>query len=83
MARSRSRSRRGSKPSKSRRSKKAEKAEETIEEVEVVEESRSLGLDDGMVIMTTLLILAAFFLTDYLLGIDYAKGMFFAGKFGG
>ena len=30
-----------------------------------------------------LLLVAAFFITDYLLGVDYAKGLFFAGKFGG
>ena len=53
MARSRSRSKRGSKPAKSRRSKKTE---EVVEEVEVVEEGRRLGIDDGMVIITFLLI---------------------------
>ena len=81
MARSRSRSKRGSKPAKSRRS--AEKAEVAVEEVEVVEESKGLGIDDGVVLVTTLLLVAAFFITDYLLGVDYAKGLFFAGKFGG
>ena len=80
MARSSSRSKRGGKPSKSRKSKKAEV---TADEVEVVEESRSLGIDDGMVIVTTLLLIAAFVFTDYLLGVDYAKGWFFADKFGG
>lgn len=80
MARSRSRSKRGSKPAKSRTSKKAE---EVVEEVEVVEESKRLGIDDGMVIITTLVLVAAFFVTDYLLGIDYAKGLFFAESFGG
>lgn len=80
MARSRSRSKRGSKPAKSRTSKKAE---EVVEEVEVVEESKRLGIDDGMVIITTLILVAAFFITDYLLGIDYAKGLFFAESFGG
>ena len=74
MARSRSRSKRGSKPAKSRRSKKTE---------EVVEEGRRLGIDDGMVIITFLLIVTAFFVTDYLLGADYAQGLFFKGKFAG
>ena len=80
MARSRSRSKRGSKPAKSRRSKKTE---EVVEEVEVVEEGRRLGIDDGMVIITFLLIVTAFFVTDYLLGSDYAQGLFFKGKFAG
>ena len=97
MARSRSRSRRGtrggsrtgSRDGSSKAEKKdapkrgADRAAETIEEVEVVEEGRSLGIDDGMVIITTLILIAAFCLTDYLLGIDYAEGVFFKGKFGG
>ena len=81
MARSSSRSKRGGKPSKGRKSKK--KAEVAVDEVEVVEESKSLGIDDGMVIMTTLILIAAFVFTDFLLGVDYAKGWFFADKFGG
>jgi len=81
MARSRSRSKRGSKPAKSRRSKK--KVEESVEEVEVVEESKSLGIDDGIVLITTILLIAAFVLTDYLLGIDYEQGLMFKDKFGG
>ena len=80
MARSRSRSKRGSKPAKSRRSTKTE---EVVEEVEVVEEGRRLGIDDGMVIITFILIVTAFFLTDYLLGADYGQGMFFKAKFAG
>ena len=80
MARSSSRSKRGGKPSKSRKSKKAAVA---VDEVEVVEESKSLGIDDGMVIVTTLVLIAAFVFTDYLLGVDYGEGWFFADKFGG
>jgi len=98
MARSRSRSRRGSrsgsksgsrsgsKAATGGRSKKGqENVDETFEEaeLEVVEESKSFGIDDGMVIVTTLLLIAAFCLTDYLLGADYAKGLFWAGSFGG
>jgi len=80
MARSRSRSKRGSKPAKGRRSTKTE---EVVEEVEIVEEGRRLGIDDGMVIITFILIVTAFFLTDYLLGVDYGQGMFFKAKFAG
>ena len=80
MARSSSRSKRGGKPAKSRRSKKTEAV---VEEVEVVEEGRRLGIDDGMVIITFILIVTAFLLTDYLLGADYGQGMFFKDKFAG
>jgi hypothetical protein len=80
MARSRSKKKGGKSASKSRKSKKAEVS---ADEVEVVEESKILGIDDGMVIVTTLVLIAAFVFTDYLLGVDYAKGWFFADKFGG
>ena len=80
MARSRSKKKGGKSAKKSRKSKKADVS---VDEVEVVEESKSLGIDDGMVIVTTLVLIAAFVFTDYLLGIDYAKGWFFADKFGG
>lgn len=80
MARSRSKKKGGKSAKKSRKSKKAEVS---VDEVEVVEESKSLGIDDGMVIVTTLILIAAFVFTDYLLGVDYAKGWFFADKFGG
>jgi hypothetical protein len=80
MARSRSKKKSGKPAKKSRKSKKADVS---VDEVEVVEESKSLGIDDGMVIVTTLILIAAFVFTDYLLGVDYAKGWFFADKFGG
>jgi len=80
MARSRSKKKGGKSAKKSRKSKKADVS---VDEVEVVEESKSLGIDDGMVIVTTLILIAAFVFTDYLLGVDYAKGWFFADKFGG
>jgi len=80
MARSRSKKKGGKSAKKSRKSKKADVS---VDEVEVVEESKSLGIDGGMVIVTTLILIAAFVFTDYLLGVDYAKGWFFADKFGG
>lgn len=48
-------------------------------EVEVVEEGRGLGIDDGIVLMTTVLLVIAFFFADYVLGTDYGKGLFFGG----
>ena len=84
MARSRSRgssSRSGSNRGGSKREAKSEKsAAPAVAEVEVVEEGKGMGIDDGMVIMTTVLLIAAFFLVDYVLGTDYAKG---TGLFGG
>jgi hypothetical protein len=46
-------------------------------EVEVVEEGRGLGLGDGMAIVTTLMLLVAIVMVDYLLGKHYGKGLFF------
>lgn len=50
-----------------------------VAEVEVVEEEKGLGVDDGVILMTTVLLVVAFFLADYLLGTDYGKGLFFGG----
>lgn len=46
-------------------------------EVEVVEESGGLTIDDGIPIMTTILLIVAFVLVDYALGTQYGEGMFF------
>ena len=48
-------------------------------EVEVVEEGKGLTIDDGIVLMTTVILVIAFFLTDYILGTNYGKGIVFAG----
>ncbi len=46
-------------------------------EVEVVEEEKGLGIDEGLIILTTLVFLAAVLVTDYALGTHYGEGLFF------
>jgi hypothetical protein len=48
-----------------------------VAEVEVVEESGGMTIDDGIPIITTILLIAAFVLVDYALGTQYGEGMFF------
>ena len=74
MARSRSRSGGGG---GSRQPKAKSRVAAPVAEVEVVEESGGLTIDDGIPIITTLLLIAAFFLVDYVLGTQYGTGMFF------
>jgi hypothetical protein len=57
------------------------KAAPAAVEVEVVEESKGLGIDDGIAIVTGILILAAFLMTDRYRGIKYGEGMLWAGKY--
>jgi hypothetical protein len=79
MARSRSRSSgdggkgRQAKP----RAVSSRKGAAPVAEVEVVEESGGLTIDDGIPIITTVLLVAAFLLVDYALGAQYGEGMFF------
>lgn len=60
------------------RSRKAAAAP-VVAEVEVVEEGRGLGIDEGVIILTTLCFLAAVLITDYALGTYYGEGLFFKG----
>ena len=70
--------RRTSKPAKGRRETKARsKMPTAVAETEIVEEGAGMGVGDGMTIATTLILLAAVLLTDYLLGAHYDAGMFF------
>ncbi len=79
MARSRSRSGGGGAKGggKSRAAKSRKGAAPAVADVEVVEESGGLTIDDGIPIMTTVLLIAAFLLVDYALGVQYGEGMFF------
>ena len=54
---------------------KSRKAAAAVE-VEVVEEEGGLGMEDGMLIVTSLVLLVAFFFVDYGRG-AYSEGMFF------
>ena len=47
------------------------------ETVEVLEEEKGMGVGDGMVLATTILLVAACLMTDYLLGAHYGEGLFF------
>ena len=58
-------------------SRKSTQASAPMAEVEVVEEKKGLGIDDGIPIMTTLVLLVAILMTDYILGSDYGAGLFF------
>ncbi len=86
MARSRSRgagARKGGGESRSTKSKK--KAAPAVAEVEVVEEidpdlvvpDPGLSIDDGIPMVTTLVLLVAILVTDYVLGTHYGEGLFF------
>ena len=59
--------------------------ERTIEargkKVEVVEEEGGMGIDDGIIIMTTLLLLTAVLFMDYTRGKFYGEGMLFAADY--
>ena len=79
MARSRSRSSGGRKKAddaKGRQAKSRKKAA-PVAEVEVVEESGGLTIDDGIPIITGILLIVAFVLVDYVLGSHYGEGLFF------
>jgi hypothetical protein len=71
MARSRSRSSNSSSRSASSRKPSA------AAEVEVVEESGGMGIDDGIPIITTVLLIGALLMVDYAIGIHYGAGFFF------
>lgn len=48
-----------------------------VAEVEVVEEKKGMGIDDGIPILTAVVLLTAFLFVDYLRGTQYGEGMFF------
>jgi len=50
-------------------------------EVEVVEESKGLGMEDGIAIVTAVMLLAAFLLTDHYRGTRYGEGMLFKNSY--
>lgn len=78
MARSKGRSGGGGgRSSSSRRSAPAE----APAEVEIVEEEGGMGIDDGIVILTTLALLAALVFLDYARGQFYGEGMLFKGNY--
>ncbi|MFT4542094.1 MAG: hypothetical protein ACI841_004092 [Planctomycetota bacterium] len=73
MARSRSRNQSGS----SRATPAARSRKTAAPEVEVVEESKGQGIEDGIIIITTVLLLVAVLLVDYIAATHYDTGTFF------
>jgi hypothetical protein len=53
----------------------------TVATVEIVEEEKGLGIDDGIIMMTTIVLLAAFLMLDYHRGKHYGEGMLFKGSY--
>lgn len=76
MARSRSRG--GASRPRGQRSQSLKSSSTTraAQPVEVVEEGKGLGIDDGIVIMSAVLLLIAWLLVDYDKG-RYGAGLFF------
>ncbi|HIG11167.1 MAG: hypothetical protein ABGY71_06725 [bacterium] len=73
-----SRSRKGADSSRGGRQAKSKKSKVPVAEVEIIEdEGGGLGIDDGIPIITSILLLAAFMMVDYCLGQHYGTGMFF------
>ncbi|MFT6110601.1 MAG: hypothetical protein ACJA2W_003528 [Planctomycetota bacterium] len=78
MAKSKGRSGRGgAKPAPAA----PKRREPVVDEIEVVEEEGGMGVDDGIILMTTLILLVAFLMVDYNRGKNYGEGMLFAGKY--
>lgn len=74
MARSsKKRGSRGGSGSKGRKEKKAAPAAE----VEVVEEGKGMGMEDGMVIVTTVILIATILMVDYHMASYFQDGTFF------
>ena len=60
---------------------RSQSAAAVVDEIEVVEEEGGLGIDDGIVIMTFLLLLAGFLCIDYARGQSHGEGILFKGKY--
>ncbi len=80
MASSRSRSGASKRPAARSSSSKASAAPRKAQ-VEVVEEAGSGSYDAGIAIITTLILVAAFFVLDYELGTHYGEGALFADSY--
>jgi hypothetical protein len=76
MAKRTSRGGRAAKGGAAGRQTKSKKAAVAVTEVKVVEEKPGIGIDGGIAVMTTVLLLAAILFVDYHLG-TYDAGLFF------
>ncbi len=77
MARSKSRSGGGRKGADARQPKAKSRKAAAPAEVEVVEESGGLTIDDGIPIISSILLIAAILFVDYALANQYGEGTFF------
>ncbi len=59
------------------KAKSRKSAPAPVAEVEVVEEKKGMGIDDGLPILTTIILIVAFFFVDYVRGTNYGEGLFF------
>ena len=67
--------------SESKKPGKAAPRAAAVATVEIVEEEPGLGIDDGIIMMTTIVLLAAFLMLDYHRGKHYGEGMLFKGSY--
>jgi hypothetical protein len=70
-------SRRGSTASRSTSSQSRKSAAPAPAEVEVVEEEAGMGMEDGIVVLTTVILLTACLMVDYFVGSEFGTGMLF------
>ena len=61
------------------KSRKAAPAAAPVADVEIVEEKKGMGIDDGLPIMTAVILVTAFLLVDYMRGTLHGEGLFFGG----
>ena len=76
MAKRRTSGRAGKAQDRTPKAKSKKPAAPTAAEVEVVEEAGGEGIDTGIVVMTSVVLLVSCLFVDYLLG-TFDKGMFF------
>lgn len=80
MARSKGRSGGGRRSAGGGSSRRAA-AEPVADEIEVVEEDGGMGIEDGIVAVTTILLLSAFLFIDYARGTYHGAGLLFKGAY--
>ncbi len=67
----------GANKGRSQTKTQSRKAAAPVAEVEVVEESGGMGIDDGIVILTTVVLLTSVLLIDFMMAKYYEAGQLF------
>ncbi len=67
----------GARGSKAAKATSRKSAPAPVAEVEIVEEKKGMGIDDGIPILTTIILLVAFLFVDYVRGNLHGEGLFF------